>query len=44
LILEAIADADTYMWYVFFGEVGSLNDTNILDKSSIVGSILGGDV
>ena len=40
LILEAIADADTYMWYVFFGEVGSLNDTNILDKSSIVGSIL----
>jgi hypothetical protein len=42
LILEAIADADTYMWYVFFGEVGSLNDTNILDKSSIVGSILGG--
>ena len=42
LILEAIADADTYMWYVFFGEVGSLNDTNILDKSSIVGSMLGG--
>jgi hypothetical protein len=42
LILEAIADADTYIWYAFFGEVGSLNDTNILDKSSIVGSIIGG--
>lgn len=42
LILEAIADADTYIWYAFFGEYGSLNDLNILDKSSIVGAILSG--
>jgi hypothetical protein len=42
LILEAIADPDLYIWYYFFGEAGSLNDINILNKSSIVGSILHG--
>ena len=40
--MEAIADVDSYIWYAFFGELGSLNDMNILDKSSIVGSILDG--
>ena len=40
MILEAICDSDTYIWYHFFGEPGSLNDLNILDKSSIIGSIL----
>lgn len=43
LILEAIADCDGYIWYVFFGEPGSLNDLNVLDKSSIVSGILTGD-
>jgi hypothetical protein len=43
LILEAICDRECYMWYVFFGEPGSLNDINILDKSSIVGSIINGN-
>jgi hypothetical protein len=42
LILEAIADADLYIWYHFFGEAGSLNDINILNKSSILGLILDG--
>ena len=42
LILEAICDLDTYIWYSFFGESGSLNDLNILEKSTIVGSILNG--
>ena len=42
LILEAICDPDTYIWYCFFGEPGSLNDLNILKKSTIVGSILNG--
>jgi hypothetical protein len=42
LILEAIADPDLYIWYHFFGEAGSLNDINILNKSSIVSSILDG--
>ena len=42
LILEAICDPDTYIWYSFFREPGSLNDLNILKKSTIVGSILNG--
>ena len=42
LILEAICDADTYIWYCFFREPGSLNDLNILKKLTIVGSILTG--
>ena len=42
LILEAICDPDTYIWYSFFGEPGSLNDLNILKKLTIVGSILNG--
>jgi hypothetical protein len=42
LVLEVIADADLYIWYYFFGEAGSLNDINILNKSTIVGSILNG--
>ena len=42
LILEAICDPDTYIWHSFFGEPGSLNDLNILEKSTIVGSILNG--
>ena len=40
LILEVICDPDTYILYSFFGEPGSLNDLNILEKSAIVGSIL----
>ena len=42
LILEAICDPGTYIWYCFFGEPGSLNDLNILKKLTIVGSILNG--
>ena len=42
LILEAICDPDTYIWYCFFGEPGSLNDLNILEKLIIFGSILNG--
>ena len=41
MILEAICDCDTYIWYHFFGEPGSLNDINILDRSSTVGAIFG---
>ena len=42
LILEVICDPDTYIWCYFFGEPGSLNDLTILEKSTIVGSILNG--
>jgi Plant transposon protein len=42
IVLEAICDGDLYIWYSFFGSPGSLNDINILDRSSIVASILNG--
>jgi hypothetical protein len=42
LILEAIADHRRYFWYINFGDPGSLNDINVLDKSSIVGALLSG--
>ena len=39
-MMEAICDPELYMWYFHFGEPGSLNDTNILDRSIIVEAIL----
>ena len=42
LILEAIADIKRYIWYSNFGHAGALNDLNVLDKSSIVGSMING--
>jgi hypothetical protein len=44
IIMEAIADCDRYLWYVNFGDPGSLNDLNILDKSLIVGALLNGSL
>ena len=44
LILESIADYRRYLWYVNFGDPGSLNDLNVLDKSSIVGAMLSGEL
>lgn len=43
IILEGIADGDLWLWYVFYGLPGSLNDLNVLDKSTTMGSILTGD-
>ena len=40
LILESIADHQRCLWPVNFGDAGSLNDMNVLDKSSIVGAML----
>ena len=40
--MESIADFRRYLWYVNFGDPGSLNDLNVLDKSSIVGAMLSG--
>lgn len=42
LILEAIADYNKYIWYANFGDAGSQNDINVLDKSSIVGAMING--
>jgi hypothetical protein len=33
LILEAVADHRRYIWYANFGDAGSLNDLNVLDRS-----------
>jgi hypothetical protein len=42
IIMEAIADVDHYLWYINFGSPGSLNNINVLDKSSIVGAMMCG--
>ena len=42
LIMEAFADYRRYLWYVNFDDPGSLNDLNVLDKSSIVYELLQG--
>lgn len=43
IILEGIADGNLWLWYVFYGLPGSLNDLNVLDKSTTMGSILKGE-
>ena len=43
MVMEAICDPFLYIWYFNFGHPGSLNDINILDRSSIVGALLSGD-
>jgi hypothetical protein len=35
MILEAIASHDLWIWHAFFGVVGSNNDINILNKSTL---------
>lgn len=40
IVLEAVCDPDLFIYYSFFGSPGSLNDINILHKSSIVSALL----
>lgn len=42
IVLEAVADAELWIWACHFGMPGSLNDINILDSSPIVSAILEG--
>ena len=35
MVMEAICDPFLYIWYFNFGHPGSLNDINVLDRSSI---------
>jgi hypothetical protein len=44
IVLEAIADVDHYIWHIFFGSPGAMNDINVLDKSPILGAIHRGDL
>lgn len=42
IVLEAVADAELWIWACHFGKPGSLNDVNVLDSSPIVTGILQG--
>jgi hypothetical protein len=43
IVLECVVDCYMWIWYINFGNAGSLNDIKILDKSSIVTSICTGN-
>ena len=43
IILEAIANANLYIWYVFFGFLGSNNDLNVLDRLPLIHNMLIGE-
>jgi hypothetical protein len=36
IILESIADHETWIWHVFFGMLGSCNDINVLERSPLM--------
>ena len=40
IIMEAICDPHLYIWYFNFGNPGSMNDINVLDRSSIIAGIM----
>lgn len=42
IVLEAIADAELWIWHAYFGAPGSLNDINLMDSSPTTASILAG--
>jgi hypothetical protein len=42
MILEAVASEDLWIWHVFFGLPGSLNDINVLNRSPLFQSLTSG--
>ncbi|CAN6864888.1 unnamed protein product [Brassica oleracea] len=42
IVLEAVASYDLWIWHVFFGAPGTLNDLNILDRSHVFDEIING--
>jgi hypothetical protein len=36
IILEVVADHETWIWYAFFGMPGSCNDINVLQRSPLM--------
>ncbi|KAK4485526.1 hypothetical protein RD792_008168 [Penstemon davidsonii] len=42
IILEAVADADTWIWHAFFGVPGSQNDITVLGRSPLFDSMIKG--
>lgn len=43
VVLEAVAGWDTWIWHASFGEPGSNNDINIIDRSPLISAILKGE-
>ena len=44
IVLEAVADYNTWFWHHYFGPPGTLNDINIWDRSPLLRSFLNGDI
>ncbi|KAI5328310.1 hypothetical protein L3X38_027707 [Prunus dulcis] len=44
IILEAVADFETWVWHAFFGVAGSQNDLNVLGQSPVFNDVLRGEV
>ena len=42
IVLEAVASYDLWIWHAFFGPPGTLNDINVLDRSSVFDDIIQG--
>ena len=40
VIMDKICDPNLYIWYLNFGNLGSMNDINMIDRSSIVAGIM----
>ncbi|XP_024164132.1 protein ALP1-like [Rosa chinensis] len=43
IILEAVTSYDTWIWHVFFGLPGSLNDINVLECSPLFNDVCTGE-
>ena len=44
IILEAVADQETWIWHAFFGMPGSLNDINVVNRSPLMHKIADGEL
>ena len=43
IILEAVADQETWIWYSYFGMSGSCNDINMLNRSPLFAKLANGE-
>ena len=43
IILEAVADRETWIWHAFFGMHGSLSDINVLNRPPLMNKIRNGE-
>ncbi|KAM3328620.1 hypothetical protein ACQJBY_026015 [Aegilops geniculata] len=43
IVLEAVASQDLWIWHAYFGLLGTLNDTNVLQRSPLFARLASGD-